>query len=167
MPFILFCVSKQKPLPTIPTNDNDNDDDANVRNNNAENGDEIRNVERPLPPLPLNDSRDRIDESPDDSEIEDDIEDDSDTGSSDELEDDDDEQTTNECTKLLNGTSSNGTNEYEDSFNADATLPPSPTKTSNTSITELIDSHEVPSSPENDRLTILTFQIVFIRFAFT
>lgn len=160
MLFVLFCSSKQKPLPTIPTNDNE--DDVNVRNNNAENGDEMRNVERPLPPLPTNDSRDRIDESPDDSDIEDDIDDDSDTGSSDELEDDDDdEQTTNECTKLLNGTSSNGTNEYDDSFNADATLPPSPTKTSNTSVTELIDSHEVPSSPENDRLTITIIQILF------
>lgn len=98
-------------------------------------------------------SQDRIDESPDDSEIEeDDVESDVDE-SSDEREVDDD-LINEQSTKLLNGISSNGTNECEDSFNADATLPPSPTKTSNASYTEISNStssHEIPSSPENDR----------------
>lgn len=130
-------------------------------NNNSENGDGIRS-ERPLPPLP-DDSLDRLDESPDDSDIED-IDDDSDVDISDEPDDDDDDEdvdddqaTTEQSTKLLNGTSSNGSNECEDSFNPDATLPPSPTKTSNTSFAEFNNSNsslETPSSPENDRFYI-------------
>lgn len=121
-------------------------------NNNSEDS----NTERPLPPLPSNDgSLDPLDESPDDSSDID--ENDSDECSSDEA---DDDQITNEpSTKLLNGTSSNGSNEYDDNFDPDATLPPSPSKTTNTSLTEFTSanssSHEMPSSPENERFNIL------------
>lgn len=78
----------------------------------------------------------------------------------------DDEQTT----KLPNGTSyeSNESNECEDIFNADATLPPSPTK--DTSVTEfesIISNpnplHEMPSSPENERFCK---PIIFIRIEY-
>lgn len=113
----------------------------------------MRNVERPLPPLPQIAC---LVESPDDdSDVEEDIDDISDNDSSDE--DLDDELLNDQTTKLPNGTKSNGSNECEDSFNADATLPPSPTK-DNTSLTEFesiisnsSSSHEMPSSPENER----------------
>lgn len=121
-------------------------------NNNSEDS----NTERPLPPLPSNDGPlDPLDESPDDSSDID--ENDSDECSSDEA---DDDQITNEpSTKLLNGTSSNGSNEYDDNFDPDATLPPSPSKTTITSLTEFTSanssSHEMPSSPENERFNTL------------
>lgn len=148
---------KQKPLPTIPINESDDDI---IVNNNSENGNGIRNAERPLPPLPRpnDDPQDRIDESPDESEIEED--DDSDVLESSDDREDNEDLTNEQSMKLLNGTSTNGTNEFEENFNADATLPPSPTKTSTTSLTEISNSHsshELPSSPENERFLKINF----------
>lgn len=131
-------------------------------NNNTENS---SSTERPLPPLPSNDGPlDPLDESPNDSS---DIDDDDSDECSDEPNDDDDQITNEPSTKLLNGTSSNGSNEYDNNFDADATLPPSPTKTTNTSQTELISanssSHEMPSSPENERFYIY-YLLILISF---
>lgn len=124
----------------------------NQVNNNSDNNDLTRNQsDRPLPPLPrtADGSLNRLDESPDDSDIEEDDESDVECNN----DDDDDESVTNEDTsKLLNGTSSNGNPECELSFDADATLPPSPSKSSNPSLTEQTtanSSYEL--SPTNER----------------
>lgn len=150
--------------------------------NNSENLERTRNAnqdERPLPPLPISrdDSLERVDESHD-VEIDDDDDDDHD-------EDDDDEEeieenysdeendkvcndiepmdgcsnTTNRSTSLLNG-NSNSSHDIEASFDADATLPPSPAKSANTfsgstepnSVSN--SSHESQPSPDNERYAI-------------
>lgn len=103
-----------------------------------------------MPPLPqTNDgSLDPVEETTVDSDT-DDMENESDIDYSESEDEIGNEEPT---TKLLNGTSTSNGNE-ECSFDADATLPPSPTKTPHTSLIEFISnsSHEMPSSPENER----------------
>lgn len=147
--------TKQRPQP-CDGNDVDQLIDKYLQNSN---------VERPLPPLPGSDgSLDRLDESPDESDDDLDNED-SDISVESSDDENNDQLTTEPSTRCLNGTSSNGNNECDNSFDPDATLPPSPSKTSNASLAELISpnsSHDVPSSPENDRF--ITQELLFDHF---
>lgn len=116
--------------------------------NNSENIQRSRNAleqERPLPPLPRNDiSLEKVDESDDD-----DSEEDVDEVYSDEEDISDDEDVVNSMPKLLNGNNSNPENDA--GFDADSTLPPSPSKTSNTSGFNSISSLESPTTPDSER----------------
>lgn len=167
----------QKPLPTIPASVSAYDFLQMEARNNSENLERTRNAnqdERPLPPLPISrdGSLERVDESLDDSEMDDndDDEEEIDEIYSDEENDkvcDDIEpidgcsNTTNRSTSLVNG-NSNSSHEIEASFNADGTLPPSPSKSTNTfsGSTEpnsaSNSSHESQPSPDNDRYKIDT-----------
>lgn len=165
----------QKPLPTIPASVSAYDFLQMEARNNSENLERTRNAnqdERPLPALPLSrdGSLERVDESLDDSDMDDndDDEEEIDEIYSDEENDkvcDDIEpidgcsNTTNRSTSLVNG-NSNSSHEIEASFNADATLPPSPAKSTNTfsGSTEpnsaSNSSHDSQPSPDNERYTI-------------
>lgn len=109
--------------------------------NNSANLEHSRNAEqddRPLPPLPAREgSLERVDESLDDSDIdeEDDDDDEFDEIYSDE-EDSDVEKPPRKQNNLNEDASEpmlvNGNHENEESFDANATLPPSPSKSTNT-----------------------------------
>lgn len=164
----------QKPLPTIPASVSAYDFLQMEARNNSENLERTRNAnqdERPLPPLPISrdSSLERVDESLDDSEMD---ENDDDEEQIDEIYSDEENDkvcddigpidgcsnTTNRSTSLVNG-NSNSSHEIEASFNADATLPPSPAKSTNTfsGSTEpnsaSNSSHESQPSPDNERYT--------------
>lgn len=119
--------------------------------NNSENIQRSRNAleqERPLPPLPRKDSSlEKVNESEDDSEGGvDEVYSDEDV-----MSDEEEDQAANSMPKLLNGNNSNGEN--DGGFDADSTLPPSPSKTSNTSGFNSISSLESPTSPDSERYT--------------
>lgn len=122
--------------------------------NNSENIERSRNAldqDRPLPPLPPKDgSLEKVDESEDDdSDNDDDDEDDIDEVYTDEdVDSDNDDDRVNEKQKNLHNGSSR---ENDASFDADGTLPPSPSKTSNTSGFNSISSLEGPPSPDSER----------------
>lgn len=165
----------QKPLPTIPASVSAYDFLQMEARNNSENLERTRNAnqdERPLPPLPISrdGSLERVDESLDDSEIDDANDDDDDEEEIDEIYSDEDNDkvcdeiepidscsnTTNKSTSLVNG-NSNNSHDIEFSFDADATLPPSPAKSTHTfsgstepnSVSN--SSHESQPSPDNGR----------------
>lgn len=171
----------QKPLPTIPASVSAYDFLQMEARNNSENLERTRNAnqdERPLPPLPISrdGSLERVDESLDDSEIDEDGDDDDeeiDEIYSDEENDkvcdeiepiDGCSNTTNRSTSLLNG-NSNSSHDIEASFDADGTLPPSPAKSTNTfsgstepnSVSN--SSHDSQPSPDNGRYAIEIYSV--------
>lgn len=136
----------QKPLPIIPSSASAHEFLEMEARNNSENLERTRNAtisgdtERPLPPLPPKDgSLDKVNES--DSNDEDDDEEEIDENYSDEDYEDDleeegrDDEDDNKVKsspseKLFNGNDDGSS--MEGSFDADGTLPPSPSKSSNT-----------------------------------
>lgn len=151
-------VPNDKTLPTIPTSASAQEYLDREARNNSENLERSRNVighERPLPPLPRRDgSLEKVDESENGSDTDEDIDevDSDDDDISDVVDDDDDDENTPidlKKSRLSNGNSVG--RENDEGFNADSTLPPSPSKTSNTSGFNSISSLESPPTPDSDR----------------
>lgn len=152
-----------KPLPTIPASASAHEFLQMEARNNSENiNRSLGNNDRPLPPLPPKEdgSLERLDEtlsddSDDDVDVDLDDEEEIDEIYSDEESDDLDENNDNNSKHKL----VNGSKDYDEGFDADATLPPSPSKSSNT-YSENTDatsgihsnsSQENPSSPGTER----------------
>lgn len=107
--------------------------------------------ERPLPPLPPI-TTDSLDEEDEDSANNSDTDSDEmdeviDEASSIENGSDGDRNTRAQKAPLLNGNREND----DSNFDADSTLPPSPSKTSNTSGFNSISPSESPASPDSER----------------
>lgn len=155
-----------RPLPTIPISASAHEFLQMEARNNSENIERNRNAandERPLPPLPQKDDPlGRVDETPNDSDSEDEEMDDEEEideiGTDEESEelDESNDNDSNNTYKLVNGSSK----DYDESFDADATLPPSPSKSANTfsenteptsGIHSNSSSQENPSSPGSER----------------